>query len=47
MAAAMRAARDKEGDDEGGESDGDAYKESLLHLSHAIACNIAFVAYIT
>ena len=28
VAAAMRAAGDKEGDGEGGESDGDAYEES-------------------
>jgi hypothetical protein len=36
VAAATRAAGDEEGDGEGGESDGDAYEESLSHLSHAI-----------
>ena len=49
LAAATRAAGDEEGDGEGGESDGDAYKESLSHLSHAIAfiaCDIEFVTFI-
>ncbi len=36
VAAATRAAGDEEGNGEGGESDGNAYEESLLHLSHAI-----------